>query len=370
MYSAGREGMTGSERECIAPIVSIVIPTLNEAPNIEPLVSRLVTALEGSIGGCFEVIFVDDESIDGTPEVIMKLAEDDSRLRLLSRRGERGLASAILRGLREATGKYAVVMDADLQHPPEDVPRLLKALEEGADIVVASRYTRGGGVEGWSRVRLLMSLGATILAWILVPETRRTSDPMSGFFAINLERVKLPQTPPPGFKLLVEILRLNPKARVVDVPYVFRRRHEGRSKLGFKSMIDYLAHLAIASSPLRFALVGLGGTIVNLTVFRTLLGAGAPLDAAILLGFEAGLLFNFTIHDRITFSHRRYERSFPARLLGYHLSSAVGVGVGYLVSRSLITFIGLHPILSQLAGIAAGFIANYTLSSRKVWRGT
>jgi dolichol-phosphate mannosyltransferase len=344
-----------------------VIPTLNERPNIEPLYRRLTRALESSGISCYEILFVDDGSVDGTREVIESLRARDGRVRLLARNGERGLASAILAGLKAARGRYAVVMDADLQHPPEDVPRLVSALERGYDVAVGSRYARGGGVEGWSRLRLIISLGATILAWILVPETRRTRDPMSGFFALRLASLRLPDKPPPGFKLLLEILRLNPQARVADVPYVFRRRAGGESKLGAKAIAEYLVHLAIASTPLKFAAVGLGGLAVNLLVLHTLLARGAPLDLALLLGFEAGLLFNFTLHEKFTFSGRRFERGLAARLLGYHLSSAAGVGAGYLLSRSLITLLGLNPLVAQALGASASYLINYTLSNRGVW---
>ncbi len=334
---------------------------------MEPLYSRLRASLEVSGRDCFEIVFVDDGSTDGTIEIIKRLSEEDGRVKLVVRSGERGLASAILRGIFEAGSSYIVVMDADLQHPPEKVPELLEALEKGYDIVVASRYARGGGVEGWSRLRLIISLGASVLAWILVPETRRTSDPMSGFFALNRERVKLPQKPPPGFKLLLEVLRLNPQARVAEVPYIFGSRLGGRSKLGFNAIIDYLIHLAMASTPLRFAAVGFTGTIINLLVFYAFLSFGAPLDAAILAGFEAGLLSNFVLHEKFTFSHRSYGGSAISRLAKYHVSSAAGIGVGFIVSRTLTTVMGLDPLLSQLLGVIAGFTANYLLSSRGVW---
>ncbi len=353
---------------CERPEVSIIIPTLNEAGNIERLAERLRASLESSGIKCFEAIIVDDGSVDGTIEIASRIAEADSRFKVYVRRGERGLASAIFEGLRIARGDIAVVMDADLQHPPEDVPRLIEAVKAGAEIAVASRYSRGGGVEGWSRLRLIMSLGASVLAWILVPEARRTMDPMSGFFAVRRRAVRLSRPMnKSGFKALMELLASNPEASVADVPYVFRRRLRGESKLTWKVILDYLLQLLLLSSPLKFALVGAGGSIVNLAVLAASLSLGAPLDLAIIAGFEAGLLFNFAFHERFTFRARGLGGSPLARLAKYHLSSSIAIVAGYLTSRTLITVAGLHPLLSQATGILVGFTLNYILASRGVW---
>ena len=348
--------------------LTVVLPTYNEAENIRDIIERIISVLERAGIRSFEVLVVDDNSPDGTCLIVREMALRDSRIRCLLRRRNRGLSTAIMRGIHWARGKYVVVMDADFQHPPELVPALYKkAVQTGADIVVATRYARGGGVEGWSRRRLLMSRLANLTAHVLVPATRKTSDPMSGFFLVRKDRIRLETLKPRGYKILMEILARHPWLRVEEVPYVFRSRVRGKSKLGAKTVIDFLIHAASLSRIVRFGLVGMLGAILNLLVMMSSMLVGAPVDIASILGIEAGLLFNFAFHEHWTFE-TRMKGDWRSRLVGYHLASAGGIATTYTAMKILVAAGLASPIVGQAIGIAAGFGVNYGLSAGKIWR--
>ncbi len=351
---------------CGEPEVTVVLPTLNERGNLERLLPELTRVLESRVTHCFEIIVVDDGSTDGTRELVSEYSRRDPRVRLVARES-RGLAGAIAEGVRRARGEIVVVMDADLQHPPEVVPRLVEAVRNGADIAVASRYERGGGVEGWSLYRLVVSLGATLLAWLLVPESRRTRDPMSGFFAVRRRAVRYEPVNPRGFKALLEILYENPGAKVANVPYVFRRRAWGESKLGASTILEYLVLLARLSRPFRFGLVGLTGLAVNLAVMWLLLTLGSPVPLASAVAVEASILWNFALHEVFTFKTRLGggPGRVAARLAGFHLSSVLSA-LATVATATGFHAAGLNPLIGQAVGVVLGYLLNYAVSSR-VW---
>jgi dolichol-phosphate mannosyltransferase len=354
----------------LKPRISIVIPTYNEVENIGALLEELRSILGSSGIEDYEVIVVDDDSPDGTWRVVERISREDSRVRLIRRVGVKGLGTAIVRGLNEARGDYVVVMDADFQHPPSLIPRLLDtAVKLGADVVVASRYTRGGGFSEWGLARRVVSLGALLLAWILVPESRGTRDPISGFFLINRKTVSLKGVKGLGYKVLLEVLALNPGVRVLEVPYIFKPRRAGSSKLGVDDLILYLVQILTVSSMARFALVGITGIPVNLGVMALALGIGAPVDVASLSGIEASIAWNYIWHELWTFktTFTGGLEGVIRRYLGYHISVALGVLTQYATMRLLYTLLGLNPLIGQLAGIILGFLVNYTLSREKVW---
>jgi dolichol-phosphate mannosyltransferase len=219
------------------PAVTVVVPTLNEAGNIEPLVSRLAAAFGPR--GDWEVLFVDDDSRDGTVAEIERLATRHP-VRVIVRKGERGLATAVLKGLASTDAPSAVVMDADLSHPPEVVPKLAEAIADGADVAIGSRYVPGGGTEGWSPVRRFLSRGATFLARGLTG----ARDPMAGFFALRRSLLNGAELKVRGYKILLEILARTRPARVVEIPISFAPRHAGESKVALGTTVDYLKQLA------------------------------------------------------------------------------------------------------------------------------
>ena len=197
--------------------VSLIVPTLNERGNLPLLIKRL----KGT--GVDEVIFIDDGSDDGTFE-FLKTQPDVKVIK----RWNADFSSAFLEGVKAASQEWLILMDADLQHPPEIIPQMISRMDK-CDVVVASRYAKGGGIRNWSLFRLWISKMAVFM-FRLIPDIRRTTDPMSGFFAVK-KRMVPPIPRGKGFKVLVEILKKNPNARVCDVPYVFQEREKGKSKI-------------------------------------------------------------------------------------------------------------------------------------------
>ena len=210
----------------------VILPTYNERDNLPDLVKRVT-----SIG--FSVIVVDDSSTDGTFEIAKDLAEE-GKVFLIERKGEKGLATAIRVGIEYSKCPFVAVMDADFQHPPEVLPKMLEKLKSGCDLVIASRYTEGGRIQGWPLYRRIISLGAIFLAHLLLPETRVSSDPVSGFFAFRRDKVDPATITTNGYKALVDILVRNKFDRVCEVPYVFIQRKKGKSKLGSREIIEFV----------------------------------------------------------------------------------------------------------------------------------
>ncbi len=220
--------------------ISIVIPTLNEVENIEPLVRRIVA----SVPGCGEIIMVDDGSKDGTPDAIRALAASFP-VRLIERaQPTLGLSGAVIEGAKAACGDLLVVMDADLSHPPEDIPRLLQPMLKGsADMVIGSRYVRGGTTPGWPYYRRMMSRIAAELAYPLTG----VHDSMCGFFAIRRQRLLELAPAATGFKIAFEaIARGGKNLRVLEIPIAFRDRTRGASKMNLRVALIFSARWCAA----------------------------------------------------------------------------------------------------------------------------
>jgi dolichol-phosphate mannosyltransferase len=227
------------------PPVSLVLPTYNEAANLPRLIPRLTTVLV-RVGAPFELIVVDDDSPDGTWALAGEMALADPRLRVIRRRGERGLATAVVAGWKAARGEVLGVMDADLQYPPEGLPGLLGAIvEDSADVVVASRYAPGARLGPWALQREIISRGAILLAKCALPRALgRLEDPNSGCFLVRRRVIENVDLRPIGFKILIEVLARGHWQRVVEVPHAYEGRKEGKSKLGSRQTVEFLSHLA------------------------------------------------------------------------------------------------------------------------------
>jgi dolichol-phosphate mannosyltransferase len=224
--------------------LSLVIPTLNEAENLAPLVVALDRLFEPVFGQAFELIVVDDDSEDRTLELALDLCREHPRLRVLHRTEERDLGSAVLRGFQVARGDVLGVMDADLQHPPELNLELFARVEQGVDLAVASRHVSGGGVSDWSLSRRLISRGAQLLGLLLLPRVvSRLSDPMSGFFMVRRQAVSSVEFRPTGYKVLLELLARGHVRSIAEVGYVFRERSDGGSKVTLSTYRKYVTHL-------------------------------------------------------------------------------------------------------------------------------
>ena len=225
-------------------MISIVIPTYNEADVIEQTLTRAAAAL-AKTGECFELIVVDDSSPDGTADISEALASK-LPVRVLRRPGRHGLATAVTAGWQAAQGDVLGVMDGDLQHPPEVLAGLVQALKrDSIDLVIASRYVNGGGTTDWSWLRVIISWGATRLARLALPGVLAgIADPMSGMFLVRADALRGVLLDPVGYKILLEVLAKARYTTVVEIPYVFTRRPVGSSKLGIRQYWEYLRHVA------------------------------------------------------------------------------------------------------------------------------
>lgn len=223
---------------CFRPKLSLAIPTLREAGNISVLLDRVQSVLD-SLGHHYEILVVDDDSCDGTAEIVSAIAEQDARVRLLVRKRKRGLSGAILHGWENSDGAIIGVMDADLQHPPELLRELLTAMLSGCDLVIGSRYSRGGGLSEWNPVRRLISAVAVWATWPIQRMGLRARDPMSGFFFVRRDCLDGISFQESGFKLLLEILVRARISSVREVPFAFARRYRGSSKANIRVAIEY-----------------------------------------------------------------------------------------------------------------------------------
>jgi dolichol-phosphate mannosyltransferase len=218
--------------------LALVIPTLCEAGNIGPLLDQVRAVLDPAQMD-YEIIVVDDDSNDGTGDVVSAIAQDDPRVRLIVRKGERGLSGAVLDGWRHTDADVLGVMDADLQHPPELLPELFAAIGEGRDLAIGSRYTPGGELGEWNPLRKLLSAAAVWATWPLQRRRVRAKDPMSGYFMVRRASVQHLDFQRTGFKLLLEILVRARLGSMKEVPFAFGRRFRGASKANFKVAWDY-----------------------------------------------------------------------------------------------------------------------------------
>jgi len=225
--------------------LSLVLPTFNEARNIESMIVGVSETLDGS-NIPYELIVVDDNSPDGTWRLALALCGSMPRLRVVRRMHERGLATAVIRGWQVADGDVLGVIDSDLQHPPDVIPSLWGGIQSGADLAVASRYVQGGGLSEWSWRRRLISRTAEAMGFIILPEIMiRLADPLSGYLLVRRSTLTGTTLRPRGYKLLIEILGRGKINNVCEVGYIFRERTENESKVTWRTYLDYLVHLGI-----------------------------------------------------------------------------------------------------------------------------
>jgi len=222
--------------------LSLVVPTYNERENVEAMVGQLSAILEPIFQEQYEIILVDDDSPDRTWELAEKI--DNPRLKVIRRLGERGLATAVVAGWKVAQGEILGVIDGDLQHPPSVLGKLVAAMEEGAEIAIASRHVEGGGISQWSMARRMVSRTAQAIGLVVLPRSAsRVSDPMSGYFLLNRSLIETVKLQPVGYKILMEVLARAKPTRIREVGYVFCEREKGGSKAGFGVFLQYLQHL-------------------------------------------------------------------------------------------------------------------------------
>ena len=360
-------------------MISVVIPTYKEAAVIEETLRRTAAVLQAT-GEAFELIVVDDASGDGTAELAESLAPE-LPVRVLRRPGRLGLATAVVAGWKIARGDVLGIMDADLQHPPETFGALAGALRaKNADLAVASRYVAGGGTSGWSWIRRLISragvrLGAAVLPWTLGD----VKDFGSGMFLVRRAVIEGVELEPLGIKTLLEVLAKGKYQKLVEVPYVFRGRARGESKLGARQHVEYLQHLArvgLASGELAtwgcYALVGLLGAAVNLGLLYLLAErAGWHLGLALPVAIQLALLSNFLWNTAVTFrSCRRGGRGdvgVLSRLRRYEKLCLPGAILNGVVTF-LLARLGLDLMVAAAVGIVTGSLSSFVFTVPSIWR--
>jgi dolichol-phosphate mannosyltransferase len=224
----------------LRPVLSLIVPTYNERENIFELVNKVEYLLKYLN---FEIIIVDDNSPDGTGKIAKFLNHKHGNVKIFTRLEKLGLSSAVLHGFDKADSDVVAVIDADMQHPPTVLVEMYNKISEGYDLVVASRYINGGRLENWAFLRKLFSRGANALAHLLLPNSRRIKDVMSGYFMIKKSIIKNKNFNPIGFKILLEILGKCRIKRVIEIPYTFTNRRNGKSNMTLKEVSNFLFHL-------------------------------------------------------------------------------------------------------------------------------
>jgi len=357
--------------------IAVVVPVFNERDNVATLVARLDQAL---VGHRWEAIFVDDDSPDGTADVARELARLDTRVRVIQRIGRRGLSSACIEGMCATAAPVVAVIDGDLQHDETLLPKMLAAFGEDAslDVVVGSRFVDGGGTGDWDSDRVAKSALATKLSRRVLAQD--LSDPMSGFFAIRADRLRAiaPKLSGIGFKILLDIMTASPQPlRFRELPYVFRLREAGESKLDHVVAMEYLIALYDRMFgkviPVRFAMfsgIGALGAAVHLaTVWLFFQALGVNFIAATIVATLVAMTFNFFLNNALTYRDRRLVGA-KALLSGW-VSFCIVCSVGGAANVGVAAF--LHEVqrggwaVSSLAGIVVAAVWNFALSSRFTW---
>lgn len=354
-------------------LLTVVLPTYNEADHIRELLDEVLTEVNALD---HEVIVVDDDSPDGTWRVVEAYATMHPSVRVVRRRQEKGLATAVLEGFRQARGEYVLVMDSDGQHPPSVAPRMLDAaLRQEADLVVGSRYAPGGNADKFAWHRRVISWGAKTLAVLGIPAVRQhgVRDPMSGLFLVRRDALPpLDSLEPKGYKILLELIAKGDWGRVVEVGYAFDERRGGASKLTMRTNVTYAMHvgrLALTDREnlrlLMFALVGASGILVNLAPIWYAENVLALRHLATLTGIglaakELAILWNFTWNDLTTFRDLRGPsgRGYFHRMFRYHVAS-VGGALVYAGVYTALVWAGVSATLSGAIAIVLGFAANW-----------
>lgn len=368
---------SGEKSDGQAIELAVVLPTFNEASNVD----RVIATLDRVLGGIvWEAVFVDDNSPDHTAQMLRDRARGDRRIRVIERLGRRGLSSACIEGMMATGAPLIAVMDADLQHDADLLPKMVAKLREDAqlDLVVGSRFVEGGGTGDWDEARLRKSQFATRIGKQLLNLT--LSDPMSGFFMMRSERFHriAPKLSGIGFKILLDIVTVaREPMTIAELPYVFNIREEGESKLDRVVAFEYL--LALYDRlfgrilPVRFALfatIGVLGIAVHFAILTSLFeGAGSSFIAAQGAATIAAMTFNFFLNNTLTYRDKRLSGLIP--MLRGWISFCLFCSVGAIANVGIAAFLydvsGVVWTLSAIAGILVGAVWNFALSSRFVW---
>jgi len=357
-----------------APLeLCVVIPTLNEAGNVEPLLEKLGIALAGIE---WEAIFVDDGSTDGTPELLTRIAQSDRRVRIIRRIGRRGLSSAVVEGALASTTPAIAVIDADLQHDERILPELYRALAGGHELAIGTRYASNGSTGEWDESRLKISRFATALASPIMKT--KLSDPMSGLFAVRRDVLleAAPRLSNVGYKILLDLVASAQRPlKVAEVGYMFGTRQHGESKLDEMVALEYVELLLdktvgrfVPVKLVQFGAVGMLGVGIHLALLDLALNAlGFPFSWSQATAVIGAMTFNFALNNRFTYRDRQLKGlAWIGGLLSFYLVCSLGavanVGIGSLVYDQ---FHGWW--IAGIAGAIVGSVWNYVASGWLTW---
>lgn len=350
--------------------VSIVIPTYNENGNIGILLDKIDNCLENIK---YEIVVVDDNSTDGTIEIVNKLI-GKYPVELIVRKDVKGLASAVVTGFKRTKGNVIVVMDADFQHPPDRIMSLVEEVNKGSDIVIASRHN--GEFGNFNIVRSIISKGANVVAKILFPKLSDVKDVQSGFFALKRDVINNVDLNPTGYKILLEILILGKYKSIKEIGYKFGDREHGDSKLGTSTIIDYVYHMASLSyrtgeinKLVKYSVVGISGIGVNMIIlffFTERLGLFYLLSSVV--AYEISILTNFIINDRWTFKAIDNKSSFLTRALYFNYAMITGAILGMLLLYVFTSLLSINYLVSNIISIVIVFMWRYYASITSVWK--
>lgn len=373
--SIGRPRQDGpAERTFSGCELTVIVPTFNERDNVAPLIERLSVAL---VGVAWRAIFVDDDSPDGTAEVVNAITVSDPRIQCIRRLRRRGLAGAVVEGVMASASPFVAVIDADLQHDEALLPAMYAALRAGsADLVIGSRYLNDEGVAlGLSPVRRIGSRMATWLARRVLKAD--VTDPVSGFFMIRRDVVEriAPRLSTEGFKILFDIIASQPAPlRIIELPYAFRARRMGESKLDRRVVLEYLGLILakltynrVSVRALMFGLVGASGLVVHLAVLRAGLTLGLGFAYAQSIAAVIAMTTNFLINNSVTYRDRRLSGT---ALIGGYLRFCALCSIGLIANVAVADLVHRHAAAWWIAGISGalfGALWNYVSTSLAVW---
>ncbi|MFN3866308.1 MAG: glycosyltransferase [Demequina sp.] len=350
--------------------LSIIVPTFNEAGNVTELVRRTAVALEGM---SVEIVFVDD-STDHTPDVVADVARSAPFPVRLAHRDHPvgGLGGAVVEGIAMAASDVCVVMDGDLQHPPEQIRALYtRYVTGGVDVVVASRYAVGGSSGGLAdRARAVVSRASTVLTKAMFPRRlAHVTDPMTGFFLLDRGAVEWADLRPRGFKILLEILARR-ALRVAEVPFVFEERFAGESKASVRQGVHFLTQLAALrfGKMSGFALIGAGGAIANLVIMWALIHLGTPYLVAAIVAAEVTIVTNFLLQDRFVFRDMR-EHAAPAgaRFAASFAFNNAEALIRIPVLAWMVEALHVQSIVAAAITLAVAFVVRFVFHSLVVY---
>ncbi|WP_328472943.1 glycosyltransferase family 2 protein [Actinoplanes sp. NBC_00393] len=354
---------------------TVVVPTFNERDNIPVLLQRLAAVLPPDES---EILFVDD-STDDTPEVIREQAKHcPVPVTVHHRRNATGgLGGAVVEGMRRAHGAWIVVMDADLQHPPEIVPQLVAAgVRDGADLVVGSRKAGGGSSDGLDNgYRRIVSGGSTLTTKVVFRNALlRVSDPMSGLFAVRASSLEVAELQPLGYKILLELIIRNRPGRIIEIPYAFQPRHAGESKSTLREGLRFLKHLALLRFGARrgrmigFGLIGLSGLIPNqvvLWLLASVLGVHY-LPAAVLANMVA-VTWNFALIDSLLYRNHRHRRSLAGRFTRFFVMGNADLLLRVPLLALLVGGLHVGVLTANLVTLVVSFVIRFLILDRVIY---